>query len=205
MSLSPAFRQRILERQENRRRFQRVRVNLAGRFMLEDRHEYPCETIDMSPGSIALRTPVTGRMGERVVAYIDQIGRLEGTIVRNFDGHGFAMEIQATARKRDKLAAKLTWLANRQELDLPEDRRHDRTTPSQPDALVVLQDGREFRVPIIDLSLSGAALAMNTRLPIDSNLMVGKLHARVVRHLENGIGIEFVTVQTEDSVEQAFD
>jgi len=29
----------------------------------------------------------------------------------------------ATPRKRDKLAAQLTWLANRQILNLPEDRR----------------------------------------------------------------------------------
>ena len=63
-----------------------------------------------------------------MVAYIDHIGRIEGKIVRAFDG-GFAMSINATARKRDKLAAKLTWLANRHELNLPEDRRHDRVTP----------------------------------------------------------------------------
>ena len=131
MPLRQAFRQRSLLRQHDRRRHQRVKVNLLGRFMLEDRHEYPCQTADMSPGSIALTTPVTGRIGERVVAYIDHIGRIEGTIVRIVDG-GFAMTINATLRKKDKLAAKLTWLANRHELSLPEDRRHDRVMPSNP-------------------------------------------------------------------------
>ena len=33
----------------------------------------------------------------------------------------------ATKRKQDKLANQLTWLANRQILNLPEDRRHDRS------------------------------------------------------------------------------
>ena len=42
------------------------------------------------------------------------------------------MTIAATPRKRDKLAAQLTWLANRSTLGLPEDRRHDRIVPRNP-------------------------------------------------------------------------
>ncbi len=40
-------------RQEPResRRFQRVPVTLRGRYMLESRLEYPCQTIEMSPGT----------------------------------------------------------------------------------------------------------------------------------------------------------
>ncbi len=149
MPLTQAFRQRSLQRQHDRRRFQRVKVNLLGRFMLEDRHEYPCQTSDMSPGSAALITPVTGRVGEHVVAYVDHVGRIEGEIVRVFDG-GFAMTINATLRKKDKLAAKLTWLANRHELNLPEDRRHDRIVPSKPLVTVELPDGRQYRSRILD-------------------------------------------------------
>ncbi len=32
------------------RRHQRVRTELLGRYMLSDRREYPCQTVDMSPG-----------------------------------------------------------------------------------------------------------------------------------------------------------
>ena len=42
------------------------------------------------------------------------------------------MTIAATPRKRDKLAAQLTWLANRHILSLPEDRRHGRIVPRNP-------------------------------------------------------------------------
>jgi hypothetical protein len=66
----------------------------------------------MSPGSIALIGPVSGAVGEHVIAYIEHIGRLEGSITRVLK-YGFAMTITATPRKRDKLAAQLTWLANR--------------------------------------------------------------------------------------------
>jgi hypothetical protein len=201
MTLTQAFRQRSLMRRHDRRRFQRVRVNLLGRFMLEDRHEYPCQTADISPGSAALVTPVTGRIGERVVVYIDHIGRIEGEIVRTYEG-GFAMSINATLRKKDKLAAKLTWLANRHELNLPEDRRHDRITPTDPIAIIALPDGREYSCRVIDMSLSGAALQTEARPPIGSPANLGKLRSTVVRHFEEGVAVEFATLQTAASIEQ---
>src|ERR1700730_8760898 len=95
---------------QDRRRFQRVGVNLLGRYMLADRREFPCQVVNMSPGGMALMAPVSGAPGERIIAYVDHLGRLEGHIARLFQ-NGFAMTIGATARKRDKLAAQLTWLA----------------------------------------------------------------------------------------------
>jgi hypothetical protein len=201
MPLSQSFRERSAAKEQDRRRFQRVKVNLLGRFMLEDRHEYPCQTVDMSPGSIALITPISGRIGERVIVYVDHIGRIEGELARKFEG-GFAVKINATLRKKDKLAAKLTWLANRHELNLPEDRRHDRITPTNPVVLMKLPDGREYHCRIIDASLSGAALGMDEPPPIGSQVLVGKLRAEVVRHFDDGVAIEFATLQTAQSLEQ---
>ena len=51
----------ILAHNEERRRFQRVRVNLLGRYMLSDRREFPCQVINMSPGGMAVLAPVSGR------------------------------------------------------------------------------------------------------------------------------------------------
>jgi hypothetical protein len=169
--------------------------------MLEDRHEYPCQTVDISPGSAALITPVVGRLGERVIVYVDHLGRIEGEIVRIHDG-GFAMTINATMRKKDKLAAKLTWLANRHELNLPEDRRHSRVTPSRPSVTLTFPDGRVYQSRIIDLSLSGAALGVEARPPIGAPLMVGNLRATVIRLFEEGIAVEFATMQTLESLDQ---
>src|SRR5436309_6094882 len=113
----PQKKASILPLSEERRRFQRVRVNLLGRYMLADRREFPCQIANMSPGGMALIAPVSGKPGERVIAYVDHLGRLEGVIARCFE-NGFAMTISATTRKRDKLAAQLTWLANRHILGL---------------------------------------------------------------------------------------
>src|SRR5579872_2905372 len=83
------------------RRYQRVKVNLLGRYMLADRREYPCQVVDMSPGGMAVIAPMAGQPGEKVIAYIDHIGRLEGKVARTIE-NGFAMTISATLRKRDK-------------------------------------------------------------------------------------------------------
>src|SRR5271155_4805528 len=105
---------------DERRRFQRVRVDLLGRYMLPDRREFPCQVVNMSPGGMAVLAPVSAQPSERVIAYVDHLGRLEGHVARLFQ-NGFAMTIAATTRKRDKLPAQLTWLANRHPLASPED------------------------------------------------------------------------------------
>jgi hypothetical protein len=190
----------VLPLSEERRRFQRVRVDLLGRYMLPDRREFPCQVTDMSPGGMALVAPVSGKAGDRVVAYVDHLGRLEGTIVRVYP-NGFAMSIAATARKRDKLAAQLTWLANRHILNLPEDRRHDRVVPRNPRTTMVLGDGTTIPCRIVDMSLSGAAVATETKPDIGAVVMLGKTQGRVVRHIEDGVAIEFARMLTPDFLE----
>ena len=193
---------RALPHKEERRRFQRVRVNLLGRYMLADRREFPCQVVDMSPGGMALVAPVSGVPGERVVAYIDHVGRLEGTIARNFP-NGFAMTVAATPRKRDKLAAQLTWLANRHILGLPEDRRHGRLVPRQTRTIVTKADGTKVPSQILDMSMSGAAIGSQDKPPVGSLIMLGRTQARVVRHREDGYAVEFTRLQHPDSLEES--
>ena len=200
----PATKLRILPLAEERRRHQRVKVNLLGRYMLPDRREFPCQVVDMSPGGMALMAPVAGSPGDRVIAYVDHLGRLEGKIARVFQ-NGFAMTIAGTPRKRDKLAAQLTWLANRHILNLPEDRRHGRFTPRNPMARLIMPNGTNIACRVIDLSQSGAAIAITPDLcpPVGAMVTIGKTQGRVVRHIEDGFAIEFTRLQHPDFVEDS--
>ncbi len=186
---------------QERRRFQRVPVNLLGRYMLADRRELPCQVSNISPGGMALIAPVAGETGERVIAYVDHVGRLEGAIVRQIQ-NGFAMTIVASKNKRDKLAAQLTWLANRHILGLPEDRRHARVAPRNPAARLILPGGVNLTVRVIDVSQSGAAVATVERPEIGALVTIGKTTGRVVRHLEDGFAIEFTRLQHADFLEE---
>lgn len=188
---------------EDRRHFKRVKIDLLGRFMLENQTEYPCRVDNMSPGDVGVVSPVAPRLSERVILYADHVGRLEGSVVRCYSG-GYAMILQATERKREKLAAQLTWLANRHELSLPEDRRHERIQPRNPVMEMVLDDGRRYQVRILDLSLSGAAVACAVRPAIGSRLTLGTMQGRVVRQLEDGVAVEFATLQTRETLDERF-
>ena len=192
----------LLPAAEERRRFQRVKVHLLGRYMLPDRREFPCQVVNMSPGGMALIAPVSGQAGERVIAYVDHLGRLEGHVARIFQ-NGFAMTIAATARKRDKLAAQLTWLANRHILGLPEDRRHGRVAPRNPITRLILPNGINVSCRIIDVSQSGAAITSDQRPPIGTLVTLGKVQGRVVRHIEEGFAIEFTRLQHPDFLDDA--
>jgi len=199
----PLPKPRSLPLAEERRRHQRVKVNLLGRYMLADRREFPCQVVNMSPGGIALVAPVSGDPGERVIAYVDHLGRLEGKIARLLDT-GFAMTVEATLRKRDKLAAQLTWLANRNILNLPEDRRHGRFIPRKAMARLILPNGNNVTCRIIDLSESGAAVAISPELRpvVGAMVTIGKATGRVVRHIEDGFAVEFTRLQHPDFIEE---
>lgn len=175
----------------DRRRHSRVKVTLLGRYMLADRREFPCQTMDMSPGGVLLFAPVKAAIGERVIVYLDQIGRIEGSVTRHVE-NGFALSINVPLMKREKLADQLTWLANRNVLGMPEDRRHERITPRALRSSLKLPDGREYLVKLIDISMSGAAVKMDTKLPMGTILTIGRTQGRVVRHFEGGVAIEFL-------------
>ena len=175
-------------------RFQRVKVSVLGRYMLADRREFPCQVLEMSPGDAMVVAPVSGSVGERVIAYLDHIGRIEGAITVVSDG-AFEMQVIASARKRDKMAAQLTWLANKDILNLPEDRRHERVVPDNRHSTVVLDDGRRYNCKIIDISLSGAAIELAVRPAMGTPVTLGRMRAKVVRHFQDGVAVEFVSAQ----------
>ena len=175
-------------------RFQRVKVSVLGRYMLTNRSEYPCQVLEMSPGDAVVVAPVSGTAGERVVAYLDHLGRVEGTITEVIEG-GFKMDMAATPRKRDKTAAQLTWLANKDLLNLPEDRRHERVVPDNRHSTVVLDDGRRYNCKIIDISLSGAAIELAVRPAMNTPVTLGRMRAKVVRHFPEGVAVEFASAQ----------
>lgn len=194
---------RLDHRPDERRRHQRVAVVLLGRYMLADRQEYPCQSIDMSPGGLALVAPVLGQIGERVVCYLEQIGRVEGTIARHFQ-HGFALGFSVPLIKREKWADQLTWLANRATLGLPEDRRHGRIVPKHLRTTMRLEDGTEQPVRLLDISISGAAIISDVRPPLGSMIMLGDTQGRVVRAFGNGVGVQFLTPLPADRFGEDF-
>lgn len=187
----------------DRRRHKRLAVSLQGRFMREDKQEYECTLVDISAGGAAVTASVRPENGERIVASFDQIGMLEGTVVREVEG-GFAFRIMATKHKREKLVAQLTWLANRSELGTAEERRHERITP--PNSLVSLQmaDEPPMTCRLLDISISGASVVSQLRPQLGTEVTLGRLRARVVRLHGQGFGVQFLDMQNAAALRKHF-
>lgn len=201
--LEPATLHRPTLDNYDRRRYRRYEIALLGRYMLESRREYPCQTIDISTDSLSLAAPILGRIGERIIAYIDHLGRIEGTVARHTP-NGFGLSIVATLRKRDKLAATLAWLAERDLSKGIDERRGARIVPRNPFSQLAIAGGALERCRLIDLSITGAALAIASRPAVGTPVALGRIGARVIRHGDDGIAIAFDAVQDEAVLRESF-
>ena len=169
-----------------RRRFERVAVNLPGRYMLEDGAEYPCECLDISVGGVRLRAAVAGPWGSRVVAYIDGIGRLEGYIVRRAIGW-FALEVHATARKGERVQERIAWMLEAANLE----RRSPARQFVRRDVSLESQDGRMRPAQLTDITREGAALLTDGPYQVGDLLRLEDRDARVVRSFPGGVALQF--------------
>lgn len=184
---------RLFRLSAQKRVIPRVKISIGGRFMLENRSEYGGTAIEASLQTLVVEADTLPRIGERVIGYFYVIGRIEG-VVKVHTGSGFELEMTTTSVKRDKLASQLTWLANREILNLPEDRRHDRIVPRDPRITVRrLADppGSEVHGHLIDISRSGAAVSIKGNFERGAEIFLGTTPARVVRAFDGGIAVEF--------------
>ncbi len=172
---------------------------LFGRFMCEDRHEYSCQTREMTVDYARLSSDHIPAIGERVVVYIDEIGRLEGR-VEDISGRDFRLALTLPALKREKLAARLSWLKYRDVEGLPDKRFYTRYEPRDGNTTLILPDGRVSACQIIDISLSGAAVRTSVAPPIGTQVVLGKSRARVTRMLPDGIAVEFAELLDEHTL-----
>lgn len=210
-ALTPKEREeRRLERRMNRpkivpdrRRHRRAPVSVFGRFMREDKQEYPCQVVNMSAGGMAMIAPVSVKDGERIVAYLDNLGRIEGIVVRSFEG-GFAVRILASLYKRERIANLLTWLINQKSLGLGEERKHERIVPRINASKLIMPNGDVHNCRVIDVSLSGASVACTVKPPLGTMVILGRMRGRVVRHHELGIALQFIELQDPDSLARTF-
>ncbi len=187
----------------DRRTDKRVPLVLLGRFMRASRHEYPCKLMDVSISGGSMISPVVVDVGEHIVAYFDHIGGIEGDVTRVFDG-GFAITMTVTQHKREKIAAQLTWLINKHELQAVPDRRHDRIRTANEKSTLKLGEGISVECGVIDISLSGASIATSARPAIGSEVVFGRLRCRVMRHHDQGIAVAFVDIQEPEAIRKYF-
>jgi hypothetical protein len=74
---------------------------------------FACRTTRVSPFRMMVAVPVVGKVGDRVLPYFQDFGRVDGVISDTTDG-GFLLELAMTNSVRAQFTNKLSWLDKRQ-------------------------------------------------------------------------------------------
>lgn len=169
---------------------------LFGRFMLPDMSEQACQVGNLAVEAADFMTSEVPPAGTQIVAYIDEIGRVEATCGERVPG-GFKVNFTLNAARRERLEKRLKWLSERSH-KAPDQRRDVRYEPKDNKSHITLPDSRVYACEVLDISLSGAAVKTEIMPALGTYLLLGKMRGRVVRYLDNGFAIEF-TRQLERS------
>lgn len=168
-----------------------IQQTLFGRFMLPDMSEHPCQVQGISLDGATFVTSTVPISGQQIVAYLEEVGRIEATSAEPVPG-GFRVRFSLTGARRDRLESRLRFLIDKQQGNSAEDRRHTRYEPSSKTSQITMPDGREYACEVLDISLSGAGIKVDVMPSLGTYILLGKMRGRVVRYLENGIALEFV-------------
>jgi hypothetical protein len=184
----------------------RIVVNISASFSISKRRaaggaraEFECRAVNLCPHEVALTSPVSVKLGDQIVADIDHLGKLEGTVIRLLS-HGFVIGISADDRAREKLRRRIEWLEKYKNLDVRDGRSKPRFVPRNPHAKMIFADGTVERFQILDLSASGAAISAERTPEIDSILAIETNVSRVVRCFNGGFAVKFVDMLNDDEV-----
>jgi hypothetical protein len=180
---------------------------VMGRYALESRMRtggvqiFACRLQSISTTQIVASAPVLGCLAEGITVNFEPFGTLRGQVVRHVDG-GFGMEIDADPEDRDKLASKIDWYKKRTFAGLTDKRKHRRFMPREPRSALILANGHVLPCLIIDMSASGAAVSADVDPPIGEPLAIGRVVARVVRRLEVGFAVRFLSELEFETMEE---
>jgi hypothetical protein len=184
-----------------RRRHRRIDFKAKARVLKQDGVEEPCIVINASAGGVLLKAVNPPSEGEKVVVYVDEVGRFEGFVIRK-SNHTFAVDYRARRAKTQRTADALTEAFHKRAMSL--DRRGAPRIRREGPAIVIFEDGASLECQILDISLTGASIAIAERPPLGAPLTIGKMKAKVVRRHETGVGVVFVgpAQRMEDVFEQ---
>ena len=176
---------------QERRRFRRFEVIVGGRLLDPLGREHDCRTLDMSPGDLRIAAPIGIDIGQRVVIYLEHFGRLAGAVTRCGESDDFAVLLEASAHKREKMAEQLTWHVNKSKLDLND--LGEAIHPAQyvSRARIEMDNGDVIEGQILDFSLAGVTVKALRVPPLGAWVRVSGTYGKVARRIEGGFAVDF--------------
>lgn len=174
---------------DERRRHRRVGLALKARVLKANGEEEPCLVVNISAGGALLKAVNPPQAGEKVVVYLDELGRYEGCVIRSAKHH-FAVDYRGRRAKTRRAADSLTYALNTPHMRL--DRRANPRIKTDEPTVMTLENGERIACEILDISLTGASVAVEPKPELGAHVTVGRTAAKVVRRHEKGVGVVFI-------------
>jgi hypothetical protein len=177
------------------RAYRRVRVQFGGKlFVAAEATTMDCTVVDLSAGGAGVLCADAPPLSTFVVLYIDGLGRYEAVTMRYVDGV-LGLRLLCRDAKRKRLIDKLNAYVSAGVTDVTLLRAHERL-PAVTELYFTRPNGEAVKCEVLDISLKGMSLKTNGRPPINEFIQVGRSYCRVVRHHDQGVGVEFIVADT---------
>lgn len=171
-----------------RRKFERIKLFLPGQlFNPVNEQSAECKVLSLSAGGAAVQCDILFAPGASLVLYIENFGRFEGTAIVHKSGQ-LALEFAIGESKRGRLKEMIKTFAAGGLTHL----RKPERTPSLVSGSITRENGEQIACDVLDISLDGVCLRTRFRPPVGEIVNLGRARGRVVRHMIEGIAIQYV-------------
>ena len=184
-NLQPA---RSLDQRSN----ERVDVRLAGKlFVPAEDSTLDCTIVNLSLGGAGIYCAEPPPLDAFVVLYVDGFGRFDGVTTRYVKGE-LGLRFVCKEPRRKKLEEDLAAFVKDGMTGVTRLRRHQRKSADNKIDFFTLADGSPSACQVADISFQGARLITEFKPAIGTLVKLGQTDAWVVRHDQNGIGVQFL-------------
>lgn len=177
----------------DQRLHRRAIIALSGRlFVPAEDITIACGIVNLSAGGAGVKCDEPPPLNAFVVLYIDGFGRFDcvaSRFVKGELGLRFVCKEDKRQRLMDNLAAYVhSGVARKTRL-----RAHPRLT-SDVKKHFTQADGTTVPAQVVDFSIQGMSLRTTARPVLGEVISMGRTHGRVMRHLDDGIAVQFIEI-----------
>ncbi|HET7084605.1 MAG TPA: PilZ domain-containing protein [Rhizomicrobium sp.] len=170
----------------------RVQVRLAGKlFVPAENTTLDCTVVNLSIGGAGLYCPEPPPLDAFTVLYVDGFGRFDAVTTRYVKGE-LGLKFVCKEARIKKLADDLAAFVKHGMTGYTRLRRHGRKPAETAIDFFTLADGSPVKCRVLDISFQGAMLETALRPAVGELIQLGQTKAWVVRHHQEGIGVQFL-------------
>ncbi|MCK5746211.1 MAG: PilZ domain-containing protein [Oricola sp.] len=188
---------------DERRNARRFALSVDVKFLLRGVDEGAGMLLDISETGLALLSDADAKENDPIVVYPLGLGRIEGTVVRRFEG-GVGISFALSQSQKESLRTRIeAALEGRTYMRLVEKRSDLRIRYNIETTAWIEGLDAPAACTIVDMSKSGCLLRSEASPSVGADILVGALRGKVSRRVDDGFAVRFETVKNAAYEENA--